>query len=179
MDYVNDIISQYMNDQLGQKNQKYLGGIWLDLNEPANFKELNMGDDNDNLRCWQQAPYNFNQNSMIDSLNRLVDPNLDKVKKQIKKLDSEFIPLMNNMVHRLEFKTIRLDSYTNYNKDLLDEVNEPELKQKIEEREYLSHFETHSVQSLLQTFIFSMAMKPYYKQNQDNVFILTRSNVFG
>jgi len=38
------------------------------------------------------------------------------------------------MVHRLEYKTIRLDSYTNYNKDLLDEINEPELKEQIEQR---------------------------------------------
>lgn len=168
-----------MNNQITKDHQKYLGGIWLDLNEPANFKEINSFDSNDNLSCWSRPPDYFDQFTMVEQLKSNVDPNIDLVKKQIKKLDSENIPLINRMAHRLEFKTMRLDCYTSYNKEMLDEVNEEKLGEKIKNRMYLSHIETHAIQSLMQIFLFNLALRPYYKENQENVFILSRSNVFG
>lgn len=69
------------------------------------------------------------------------------------------------MAHRLEFKTIRLDCYTSYDKKMLDEVNEDKLAEKIKNRMYLSHMDTHVIQSLMQIFLFNLALIPYYKKN--------------
>jgi len=36
-----------------------MGGLWLDLNEPANFKEINSDDDNLNLKCYFKPTAEF------------------------------------------------------------------------------------------------------------------------
>lgn len=55
---------------------------------------------------------------------------------------------------RIEFKTIRLDSYSQYDQTLLDETLQTR-------RDYLSHLDTHVLNPFLQNFHFMMALVPF------------------
>ena len=50
---------------------------------------------------------------------------------------------------RLEYKTIRLDSYTEYDKEFLDDHEDSYINK---DRKYLSHLDTHSLNSFLQVY---------------------------
>lgn len=45
--YVETILTDYFENVMDEL--KYLGGIWLDLNEPANFREISRADSNNNM----------------------------------------------------------------------------------------------------------------------------------
>ena len=67
---------------------------------------------------------------------------------EIPKMETELFPKVSTECSRLEFKTIRLDAYTDYDKELFNEGN-------MQNKNYLSHFDTHVLNNFMQVYYFS------------------------
>lgn len=79
LQYVQSVIKDYFLNQLD--DYSVLGGIWLDLNEPANFKEISQEDDNADLTCWTTAPPEFEQRRLLSEMSRESDSDLERVQQ--------------------------------------------------------------------------------------------------